>query len=83
MGSQTSRKSAGTHKLDALRKIKKLKQTNILSFIIMGFIMATAAGLPETSLDQLDEHYHGIRDILSGFQQTKSASYPEEIFPFW
>ncbi len=49
--------------------LTKLKQTNILSFIIMGFIMATVAGLPETSLDQLDEHYHGIRDILSGFQQ--------------
>jgi len=47
----------------------KLRQTNILSFVIMGFIMASVAGLPETSLDQLDEHYHGIRDILSGFQQ--------------
>ena len=47
----------------------KLKQTNILSFVIMGYIMASAAGLPETSLDQLDEHYSGIRAILSGFQQ--------------
>ena len=47
----------------------KLKQTNILSFVIMGYIMASVAGLPETSLDQLDEHYSGIRAILSGFQQ--------------
>ena len=31
--------------------------------------MASVAGLPETSLDQLDEHYNGIRAILSGFQQ--------------
>jgi len=49
--------------------LTKLKQTNILSFVIMGYIMASVAGLPETSLDQLDEHYHGIRAILSGFQQ--------------
>ena len=49
--------------------LTKLKQTNILSFVIMGYIMASIAGLPETSLDQLDEHYHGIRAILSGFQQ--------------
>ena len=47
----------------------KLRQTNILSFVIMGFVMATVAGLPETTLDQLDTNYHGIRDILSGFQQ--------------
>ena len=31
--------------------------------------MASVAGLPETTLDQLDEHYSGIRAILSGFQQ--------------
>ena len=49
--------------------LTKLKQTNILSFVIMGYIMASVAGLPETSLDQLDEHYNGIRAILSGFQQ--------------
>ena len=49
--------------------LTKLKQSNILSFVIMGFIMASVAGLPETTLDQLDVHYHGIRDILSGFQQ--------------
>ena len=49
--------------------LTKLKQTSILSFVIMGYIMASVAGLPETSLDQLDEHYHGIRAILSGFQQ--------------
>ena len=49
--------------------LTKLKQTNILSFVIMGFIMASVAGLPETTLDQLDEHYHGIRDILSGYCQ--------------
>ena len=47
----------------------KLKQTNILSFVIMGYVMASVAGLPETSLDQLDQHYSGIRAILSGFQQ--------------
>jgi len=47
----------------------KLKQTNILSFVIMGYVMASVAGLPETTLDQLDEHYSGIRAILSGFQQ--------------
>ena len=35
--------------------LTKLKQTNILSFVIMGYIMASVAGLPETSLDQLDE----------------------------
>jgi len=49
--------------------LTKLKQTNILSFVIMGYIMASVAGLPETSLDQLEDHYHGIRAILSGFQQ--------------
>ena len=49
--------------------LTKLKQTNILSFVIMGYIMASVAGLPEISLDQLDEHYQGIRSILSGFQQ--------------
>ena len=49
--------------------LTKLKQTNILSFVIMGYIMASVAGLPETSLDQLDEHYNGIRAILSGYQQ--------------
>ena len=49
--------------------LTKLKQTSILSFVIMGYIMASVAGLPETTLDQLDEHYHGIRAILSGFQQ--------------
>ena len=49
--------------------LTKLKQTNILSFVIMGYIMASIAGLPETSLDQLDEQYNGIRSILSGFQQ--------------
>ena len=49
--------------------LTKLKQSNILSFVIMGYIMASIAGLPETSLDQLDEHYQGIRSILSGFQQ--------------
>ena len=49
--------------------LTKLKQTNIMSFVIMGYIMASVAGLPETSLDQLDEHYQGIRSILSGFQQ--------------
>ena len=35
----------------------KLKQTNILSFVIMGYIMASVAGLPETSLDQLNVNY--------------------------
>ena len=49
--------------------LTKLKQTNILSFIIMGYIMANAAGLPETTLDELNEHYSGIRSILGGFQQ--------------
>ena len=49
--------------------LTKLKQTNILSFVIMGFIMASAAGLPETTLDELNEHYSGIRSILGGFQQ--------------
>ena len=49
--------------------LTKLKQSNILSFVIMGYIMASIAGLPETSLDQLDEQYNGIRSILSGFQQ--------------
>jgi Kef-type K+ transport system membrane component KefB len=49
--------------------LTKLKQTNILSFIIMGYIMASAAGLPETTLDELNEHYSGIRSILGGFQQ--------------
>ena len=49
--------------------LNKLKQTNILSFVIMGYIMASVAGLPNTTLDQLDEHYNGIRAILSGFQQ--------------
>ena len=49
--------------------LTRLKQTNILSFVIMGYIMASVAGLPETSLDQLDQHYSGIRAILSGFQQ--------------
>ena len=49
--------------------LTKLRQTNIISFVIMGFLMASVAGLPETTLDQLDEHYHGIRAILSGFQQ--------------
>ena len=49
--------------------LTKLKQTNFLSFVILGYIMASVAGLPETTLDQLDSHYHGIRSILSGFQQ--------------
>jgi Kef-type K+ transport system membrane component KefB len=49
--------------------LTKLKQTNILSFVIMGFIMASAAGLPETTLDELNEHYSGIHSILGGFQQ--------------
>ena len=49
--------------------LTKLKQTNILSFVIMGYIMASVAGLPGTSLDQLDYDYNGIRAILSGFQQ--------------
>ena len=51
MGSQTSRKSAGTHKLDALRKTKKLKQTNIvLSLLEETFSihrLALDASLPE------------------------------------
>ena len=49
--------------------LTKLKQTNILSFVIMGYIMASVAGLPETTLDELNEHYSGIRSILGGFQQ--------------
>ena len=49
--------------------LTKLKQTNFLSFVILGYIMASVAGLPETTLDQLDSHYHGIRSILSGIQQ--------------
>ena len=51
MGSQTSRKSAGTHKLDALRKTKKLKQTNlVLSLLEETFSihrLALDASLPE------------------------------------
>ena len=43
--------------------LTRLKQTNILSFVIMGYVMASVAGLPETSLDQLDQHYSGIRAI--------------------
>ena len=49
--------------------LTKLKQTNILAFVIMGYIMASVAGLPETTLDELNEHYSGIRSILGGFQQ--------------
>ena len=49
--------------------LTRLKQTNFLSFVILGYIMASVAGLPETTLDQLDSQYHGIRSILSGFQQ--------------
>ena len=40
--------------------LTKLKQTNILAFVIMGYIMASVAGLPETTLDELNEHYSGI-----------------------
>ena len=51
MGSQTSRKSAGTNKLDALRKTKKLKQTNlVLSLLEETFSihrLALDASLPE------------------------------------
>ena len=49
--------------------LTKLKQTNILAFVIMGYVMASIAGLPETTLDELNEHYSGIRSILGGFQQ--------------
>ena len=49
--------------------LTRLKQTNILSFVIMGYIMASVAGRPDTSLDQLEQHYSGIKAILSGFQQ--------------
>ena len=51
MGTQTSRKSAGTDKLDALRKTKKLKQTNlVLSLLEETFSihrLALDASLPE------------------------------------
>ncbi|MBC8259289.1 MAG: cation:proton antiporter [SAR324 cluster bacterium] len=49
--------------------LTKLKQTNILAFVIMGYIMASVAGLPETTIEQLNDHYSGIRAILDGFQQ--------------
>ena len=51
MGTQTSRKSSGTHKLDALRKTKKLKKTNlVLSLLEETFSihrLALDASLPE------------------------------------
>ena len=46
-----------------------LRQTNILSFIIMGLVMGLALGLQGSGLADHESHYPGIASILGGFQE--------------